>query len=56
LVAFSIVMPSFLKKHCKKQWEIFPTGIFHLLQAKRKASKLFFYLIGGFYPNIQNKA
>tara|TARA_R110002051_G_scaffold325841_1_gene432029 strand:+ start:2634 stop:3755 length:1122 start_codon:yes stop_codon:yes gene_type:complete len=54
LVAFSIVMPSFSKALQKANGKLFPTGIFHLLQAKKKSKEVIFYLIG-VLPEYQNK-
>ena len=54
LVAFAIVMPSFSKALQKAKGRLFPTGIFHLLKAKRESKDVIFYLIG-IHPNYQNK-
>ncbi|WP_222984057.1 GTP cyclohydrolase [Flagellimonas meishanensis] len=54
LVAFAIVMPSFSKALQKAKGRLFPTGIFHLLKAKRHSKDVIFYLIG-IHPNYQNK-
>ncbi len=54
LVAFAIVMPSFSKALQKAKGRLFPTGIFHLLKAKRESKDVIFYLIG-IRPDFQNK-
>lgn len=54
LVAFAIVMPSFSKALQKANGKLFPLGIFHLLQAKKKNKDVYFYLIG-IHPEYQNK-
>lgn len=54
LVAFSIVMPSFSKALQKAKGKLFPTGIFHLLNAKKNSKEVIFYLIG-VHPEYQNK-
>lgn len=54
LVAFAIVMPSFSKALQKAKGKLFPTGIFHLLKAKKKSKDVIFYLIG-IHPEYQNK-
>jgi GNAT superfamily N-acetyltransferase len=54
LVAFSIVMPSFSGALQKSKGKLFPTGIFHLLQAKKHSKEVIFYLIG-VHPDYQNK-
>ncbi|MEZ4811076.1 MAG: GTP cyclohydrolase [Allomuricauda sp.] len=54
LVAFAIVMPSFSKALQKARGRLFPTGIFHLLKAKKESKDVIFYLIG-IHPNYQNK-
>ncbi len=54
LVAFAIVMPSFSKALQKANGRLFPTGIFHLLSAKKNSKDVIFYLIG-IHPSYQNK-
>ncbi|MEO9511633.1 MAG: GTP cyclohydrolase [Flavobacteriaceae bacterium] len=54
LVAFAIVMPSFSKALQKARGKLFPTGIFHLLKAKKESKDVIFYLIG-VHPEYQNK-
>jgi len=54
LVAFALVMPSFSKALQKAKGTLFPFGLFHLLQAKKQAKDVIFYLIG-VDPAYQNK-
>lgn len=54
LVAFAIVMPSFSKALQKANGKLFPTGVFHLLKAKKHSKDVIFYLIG-IRPDYQNK-
>ncbi len=54
LIAFSIVMPSFSRALQKAKGKLFPTGIFHLLNAKKNSKEVIFYLIG-VHPDYQNK-
>ncbi|NDV42785.1 GTP cyclohydrolase [Flagellimonas sediminis] len=54
LVAFAIVMPSFSRALQKANGKLFPTGIFHLLSAKKNSKDVIFYLIG-IHPSYQNK-
>ena len=54
LVAFAIVMPSFSKALQKANGSLFPFGIFHLLNARKNAKEVTFYLIG-VDPEYQNK-
>lgn len=54
LVAFAIVMPSFSEALQKAKGKLFPFGIFHLLQARKKSKDVIFYLIG-VHPDFQNK-
>ncbi|WP_420601370.1 GTP cyclohydrolase [Flagellimonas sp.] len=54
LVAFAIVMPSFSKALQKAKGKLFPTGVFHLLKAKKSSKDVIFYLIG-IHPEYQNK-
>ncbi len=54
LVAFAIVMPSFSKALQKAKGKLFPFGIYHLLQAKKKSKDVYFYLVG-IHPEYQNK-
>ncbi|MBS9462068.1 GTP cyclohydrolase [Flagellimonas sp. 389] len=54
LVAFAIVMPSFSKALQKANGRLFPTGIFHLLKARKQSKDVIFYLIG-IHPDYQNK-
>lgn len=54
LVAFALVMPSFSKALQKANGTLFPFGLFYLLQAKKQAKDVIFYLIG-VDPAYQNK-
>lgn len=54
LIAFGIVMPSFSRALQKAKGRLFPTGIFHLLRAKKSSKDVIFYLIG-VHPEYQNK-
>jgi GNAT superfamily N-acetyltransferase len=54
LVGFAIVMPSFSKALKKANGKLFPTGIFHLIKAKKHSKDVIFYLIG-IHPDYQNK-
>lgn len=54
LVAFAIVMPSFSEALQKAKGKLFPTGVFHLLKAKKKSKDVIFYLIG-IRPDFQNR-
>ena len=54
LIAFAIVMPSFSEALQKAKGKLFPFGIFHLLQARKNAKDVTFYLIG-VSPKYQNK-
>ena len=54
LIAFSIVMPSFSKALQKANGKLFPFGVYHLLQAKKKSKDVIFYLIG-VHPEYQNR-
>lgn len=54
LVAFGIVMPSYSKALQKAQGKLFPFGIFHILNARKNAKDVTFYLIG-VDPAYQNK-
>jgi GNAT superfamily N-acetyltransferase len=54
LVAFALVMPSFSKALQKAKGTLFPFGLFYLLQAKKQAKDVIFYLIG-VDPAYQNK-
>ena len=54
LVAFAIVMPSFSEALQKANGKLFPFGIFRLLNARKKAKDVTFYLIG-VDPPFQNK-
>ncbi len=54
LIAFGIVMPSFSKALRKMKGKLFPFGIYHLLQARKKSKDVIFYLIG-VHPEYQNK-
>lgn len=54
LVAFAIVMPSFSEALQKAKGKLFPTGVFHLLKAKKHSKDVIFYLIG-IHPEYQNK-
>ncbi|MDT0557388.1 GTP cyclohydrolase [Ichthyenterobacterium sp. W332] len=54
LVGFGIVTPSYAKALQKMNGKLFPFGFMHLLQAKKKAKTVTFYLIG-VLPEYQNK-
>ena len=54
LVAFGIVMPSYSKALQKAKGKLFPFGIFHILNARKNAKDVTFYLIG-VDPAYQNK-
>jgi ribosomal protein S18 acetylase RimI-like enzyme len=54
MIAFAIVMPSFSRALQKANGKLFPTGIFHLLRAKKHGKEVIFYLIG-IHPEYQNK-
>nr|WP_299381912.1 GTP cyclohydrolase [Allomuricauda sp.] len=54
LISFAIVMPSFSEALQKANGRLFPTGIFHLLKAKKNSKDVIFYLIG-IRPDYQNK-
>ncbi|WP_411030903.1 GTP cyclohydrolase [Spongiimicrobium sp. 3-5] len=54
LIAFSIVMPSFSRALQKANGKLFPFGVYHLLQAKKKSKDVIFYLIG-VHPEYQNR-
>lgn len=54
LVGFGIVMPSYSKALQKAKGRLFPFGIFHILNARKNAKQVTFYLIG-VDPNYQNK-
>ncbi len=54
LVAFAIVMPSYSEAMKKARGKLFPFGIFHLNQARKKGKGVLFYLIG-IHPEYQNK-
>ena len=54
LIAFGIVMPSFGKALQKAKGKLFPTGLFHLMKAKKSSKDVIFYLIG-VHPKWQNK-
>lgn len=54
LIAFAIVMPSFSEALQKAKGKLFPFGIFHLLNARKHAKDVTFYLIG-VHPEYQNK-
>ncbi|OUS00877.1 GTP cyclohydrolase [Flavobacteriales bacterium 33_180_T64] len=54
LVGFGIVTPSYAKALQKMKGKLFPFGIRHLLQAKKHAKTVTFYLIG-VLPEYQNK-
>ena len=54
LIAFAIVMPSFSVALQKAKGKLFPFGIFHLLNARKNAKDVIFYLIG-VHPDYQNK-
>jgi GNAT superfamily N-acetyltransferase len=54
MVAFSIVMPNFADALQKIKGKLFPTGFYHLLQARKKSKTAVFYLIG-VLPEYQSK-
>ncbi|MFC0604352.1 GTP cyclohydrolase [Winogradskyella pulchriflava] len=54
LVGFGIVTPSYAKALQKMNGKLFPFGFRHLLNAKKKAKTVTFYLIG-VLPEYQNK-
>ncbi|QTD37200.1 GTP cyclohydrolase [Polaribacter batillariae] len=54
LVAFAIVMPSFSEALQKAKGKLFPFGLFYLLNARKNAKDVTFYLIG-VDPEYQNK-
>ncbi|MEZ4854541.1 GTP cyclohydrolase [Flavobacterium sp.] len=54
IISFVIVMPSFAKALQKANGKLFPFGWWHLLQAKKHAKEVAFYLIG-VHPDYQNK-
>jgi len=54
LIAFAIVMPSFSEALQKAKGKLFPFGLFHLLNARKNAKDVTFYLIG-VHPKYQNK-
>ena len=54
LIAFAIVMPSFSKALQKAKGKLFPSGVFHLLKAKKESKDVIFYLIG-IHPDYQNR-
>lgn len=54
LIAFAIVMPSFSRALQKAKGRLLPTGIFHLLRARKKSRDMLFYLIG-ILPEYQKK-
>ncbi|MCL6266101.1 GTP cyclohydrolase [Flagellimonas myxillae] len=54
LIAFAIVMPSFSQALQKANGKLLPTGVFHLLKAKKHSKDVIFYLIG-IRPDFQNK-
>ncbi len=54
LIAFAIVMPSFSKALQKARGKLFPFGLFHMLNARKNAKDVIFYLIG-VHPDYQNK-
>lgn len=54
IIAFAIVMPSFSEALQKTKGKLFPFGLFHLLNARKHAKDVTFYLIG-VHPDYQNK-
>ena len=54
LIAFAIVMPSFSEALQKAKGKLFPFGLFYLLNARKHAKDVTFYLIG-VHPEYQNK-
>ncbi len=54
LVSFAITMPSFAEALQKAKGKLFPTGFYHLLQAKKNNKDIVFFLIG-ILPEYQKK-
>ncbi|MEX0274235.1 MAG: GTP cyclohydrolase [Flavobacteriaceae bacterium] len=54
LIAFAVVLPSYAHALQKANGKLFPFGIWHLLQARRKSKSVLFYLIG-VHPDYQKK-
>ena len=54
IIAFAIIMPSFSKALQKANGKLFPFGLFHLLNAKKKSKDVILYLIG-VHPKHQSK-
>jgi hypothetical protein len=54
IIAFAIVMPNFANALQKAKGKLFPFGMFHMLNAKKKSKEVLFYLIG-VHPDYQNK-
>ena len=54
IVAFAITMPSFAKALQKANGKLLPTGIFHLLKARKHSDSAVLYLIG-VIPEFQKK-
>ena len=54
LIGFAIVTPSYAKALQKMNGKLWPFGIFHLLNAKKRSKWVTFYLIG-ILPEYQNK-
>ncbi|MEW5675946.1 GNAT family N-acetyltransferase [Flavobacterium enshiense] len=54
MIGFTIVMPSFERALQKAKGKLFPFGFIHLLNARRNAKEVVFYLIG-VSPEYQNK-
>ncbi|MCG2611847.1 GNAT family N-acetyltransferase [Flavobacterium sp. SM15] len=54
MIGFTVVMPSFERALQKAKGKLFPFGFIHLLQAKKNAKEVVFYLIG-VSPEYQNK-
>ncbi|MDT0554316.1 GTP cyclohydrolase [Urechidicola vernalis] len=46
MIAFAITLPSFSRALQKAKGKLYPFGIFHLLQARKKSDEIIFYLIG----------
>jgi len=54
LITFSITMPSYATALQKAKGKLFPTGLFHILKAKKHSKDVVFFLIG-ISPEYQKK-
>ncbi len=54
LITFSITMPSYARALQKANGKLFPTGLFHILKAKKNSKDVVFFLIG-ILPEYQKK-